>query len=44
MIVDTTRLFVEKELYPHESAVERSGTLPMELVREIQQKAIAAGL
>jgi acyl-CoA dehydrogenase len=44
MIVDTTRLFVEKELYPHETTVERSGQLPMELVREIQQKAIKAGL
>jgi alkylation response protein AidB-like acyl-CoA dehydrogenase len=44
MIVDTTRSFVENELYPHELAVERSGYLPMELVREIQKKAIAAGL
>ena len=44
MIVDATRAFVENELYPHEQAVERSGHLPMELIREIQQKAIAAGL
>ena len=44
MIVDTTRSFVENELYPHESLVERTGHLPLELVREIQQKAIAAGL
>ncbi len=44
MIVDTTRAFVEAELYPHEAMVERSGHLPMELIREIQQKAIAAGL
>lgn len=44
MIVDTTRSFVENELYPHEMQVERSGHLPMELIREIQQKAIAAGL
>lgn len=44
MIVDATRAFVEKELYPHEQAVERSGHLPLELIREIQQKAIAAGL
>jgi len=44
MLVDTTRSFVENELYPHEMAVERSGRLPMELVREIQKKAIAAGL
>ena len=44
MIVDTTRAFVTKELYPHELEVERSGHLPMELVREIQAKAIEAGL
>ena len=44
MIVDTTRSFVENELYPHELSVERSAHLPMELVKEIQKKAIAAGL
>ena len=44
MIVDTTRAFVEKEIYPHELAVERSGHLDMDLVREIQKKAIDAGL
>jgi alkylation response protein AidB-like acyl-CoA dehydrogenase len=44
MIVETTRSFVETELYPHEAAVERSGHLPMELIRELQAKAIAAGL
>jgi acyl-CoA dehydrogenase len=44
MIVDATRAFVEKELYPHEAAVERSGVLPVELIREIQKKAISAGL
>lgn len=44
MIVDTTRAFVEAELYPHEAAVERSGHLPMKVIREVQAKAIAAGL
>ena len=44
MIVDTTRAFVENELYPHEAEVERTGHLRMDLVRELQQKAIAAGL
>lgn len=44
MIVETTRAFVETELYPHEAQVERSGHLPMELIRELQQKAMAAGL
>ena len=44
MIVETTRSFVENELYPHEMQVERSGHLPMDLIKEIQSKAIAAGL
>jgi acyl-CoA dehydrogenase len=44
MIVETTRAFVEAELYPHEAMVERSGVLPLELIREIQKKAMAAGL
>ncbi|WP_370206206.1 acyl-CoA dehydrogenase family protein [Pararhodobacter marinus] len=44
MIVDTTRAFVETELYPHEALVERSGHLPMELIRELQKKAMEAGL
>ena len=44
MIVETTRAFVETELYPHEAQVERSGHLPMDLIREIQKKSIAAGL
>ena len=44
MIVDTTRAFVEAELYPHEQRVERTGVLPLELIRDIQQKAMAAGL
>ena len=44
MIVDTTRAFVENELFPHEAMVERSGNLPMDLIREIQKKAMAAGL
>jgi alkylation response protein AidB-like acyl-CoA dehydrogenase len=44
MIVETTRAFVENELYPHEAQVERTGHLDIDLVREIQKKAIAAGL
>ena len=44
LIVDTTRAFVENELYPHEAAIERSGHLDMDLVWEIQQKAIEVGL
>lgn len=44
MIVDTTRSFVENELFPHEMAVERSGVLDMDLIRSLQKKAMAAGL
>ncbi|WP_323036534.1 acyl-CoA dehydrogenase family protein [Pararhodobacter sp.] len=44
MIAETTRAFVEKELYPHEALVERTGHLPMELIRELQKKAMDAGL
>ncbi|HHZ07982.1 MAG TPA: acyl-CoA dehydrogenase [Rhizobiales bacterium] len=44
LIVETTRAFVENELYPHEAEVERTGHLRMDLIRELQAKAIAAGL
>ncbi len=44
LIVETTRAFVENELYPHEAEVERTGHVPMELIREIQKKAMEAGL
>ena len=44
MIVETTRSFVENELYPHEMEVERTGHLRMDLIKEIQAKAMPAGL
>lgn len=44
LIIHTTRAFVEKELYPHEAQVERTGVLDMDLVRELQNKAIDVGL
>ncbi len=44
LIVDTTRAFVENELYPHEAEVERTGHLRRDLIEELQAKAIAAGL
>ena len=43
MIVDTVRTFVEKELYPHEEAVEKSGIVPNELAREISDQCKALG-
>jgi acyl-CoA dehydrogenase len=44
LIVETTRAFVENELYPHEQEVERSGHLRPALIEELKAKAIAAGL
>ena len=44
LIVDTTRAFVETELYPHEAEVERTGHLRRELIDAVKAKAIAAGL
>lgn len=44
LIVETTRAFVENELYPHEAEVERTGVLRKELADELKQKAIASGL
>jgi len=43
-IIDTTRAFVEKELYPHEAEIERTGVLRPDLRDAIKAKAIAAGL
>ena len=31
MIVSTVRSFVEKEIYPHEELVERTGEVPAEI-------------
>ncbi len=43
-IVEVTRTFVERELYPHEEEVERTGVVRPELVAQIRSKALAAGL
>ncbi len=42
-IVDTVRRFVETELYPLEEQVERTGQVPRELGREIQDKVRKLG-
>ena len=44
LIIDTTRAFVEAELYPHEDEIERTGVLRPDLRDAIKAKAIAAGL
>lgn len=43
MIVDTVRSFVEREIYPHEDAVECSGEVPKDIAEEIKRKTIALG-
>jgi len=43
LVVETVRGFVEKELYPLEAEVERTGEVPLELGREIQRKVKALG-
>ena len=43
-IVETTKTFVEKELYPLENEIEKTRKLPMEIVREVQKKAMETGL
>ena len=39
-----TRSFVERELYPHEAEVERTGVLRHDLAEQIKAKAIKTGL
>ena len=43
-VVATTKSFVERELYPHEEEVERTGVLRPELAEQITAKAIRSGL
>ena len=43
MIVDTVRDFVEREIYPHETEVERTGEVPAEIAAEIRRKTLELG-
>jgi acyl-CoA dehydrogenase len=43
MIAATVRSFVEREIYPHEALVERSGEVPTEIANEIKRKTIDLG-
>ena len=43
LVVDTVRDFVERELYPHEEAVEKTGRVPPELGESIKNKVIELG-
>ena len=44
MVVDTVRSFVENELMPYEDEVERTGQVPSELVEQITQRSLQAGI
>jgi acyl-CoA dehydrogenase len=44
LIVETTRSFVVRELYPHEAEIETTGRLRPELRDELKRRAQAAGL
>ena len=44
MIANTVRSFVEREIYPHEALVERTGEVPNEIAQEIKQKTLDLGL
>ena len=43
-IVATTRQFTENELIPHEERVEKLGEVPADLVKQIKERSIAAGI
>ncbi|QFT94381.1 Acryloyl-CoA reductase (NADH) [Roseovarius sp. THAF9] len=43
MIVSTVRSFVEKEIYPHEELVERTGEVPDEVAQDIKRKCMDLG-
>jgi len=43
MIVSTVRSFVENEIYPHETLVERTGSVPREIADEIRRKTLDLG-
>jgi acyl-CoA dehydrogenase len=43
MIVSTVRSFVENEIYPHETGVERTGIVPPDVAASIKQKTLDLG-
>ncbi len=43
LIVATVREFVEREIYPYEAEVERTGEVPAEVAQEIKRKVIDLG-
>ena len=44
LLLETVRAFMEAEIYPHEDMVDKEGEVPEELGRQIERRAIEAGL
>lgn len=44
LLYDTVRSFTERELIPHEEALERTGELPRELEMDLRRKGMELGL
>ena len=43
MVVDTVRSFVEKEIYPLENEIDKSGVVPREIGEQIKSKVLELG-
>lgn len=44
MLLETVRSFMQREIYPYEEQVDSAGKVPLELGRQIEKRAIDAGL
>ena len=44
LLLKTVRTFLEEEIYPHEEIVDKTGNVPKELGKQIEQKALHLGL
>ena len=44
MLTETVRRFMEEEMCPHEEAIDRDAHVPIELGRQIEQRAKEVGL
>ena len=44
LLLETVRAFMDAEIYPHEDMVDKAGEVPEELGRQIEKRAIEAGL
>ena len=44
LLLDTVQAFMKAELFPHEELVDKLGEVPLDLGRQIEKRAIEAGL